>query len=146
MIRPSDSPIVLVTARMIAPLIQLMGLYVIFHGHYSPGGGFQGGVLLAASFVLLRLSFGSSLGRRQLPPDRATLLSSAGVLVYLGVGLIALAAGGAYLDYGALPLGDFAAAKLRHYGILIIELGVGLVVATALVSIYDDLLASSERA
>ena len=38
----SDNLIIRVSARMMVPFIQLFGLYVIVHGHYSPGGGFQG--------------------------------------------------------------------------------------------------------
>ena len=43
MIQRSSSPIVIVANRIVSRLIQLFALYVIFHGHYSPGGGFQGG-------------------------------------------------------------------------------------------------------
>ena len=43
MIRREDSVIVHVVTRVMVPLIQIFALYVIFHGHYSPGGGFQGG-------------------------------------------------------------------------------------------------------
>lgn len=138
--RPSKSPIVLVAGRTIAPLIQLMAIYVISHGHYSPGGGFQGGVLLAASLFLLRLSFGPEVGQRQISTGRSTLFSAAGALVFAGLGLAALAFGGQYLDYGALPLAEIAPERLRFYGILIVEIGVGMAVAAALISIYDDLL------
>ena len=51
-----DNPIVTLVSRLISPFIMLFALYVIFHGHYSPGGGFQGGTMLAAAVLLLRLS------------------------------------------------------------------------------------------
>ena len=50
------SPIVLLGARLLSPYIFIFGMYVIFHGHYSPGGGFQGGALLAASILLMRVA------------------------------------------------------------------------------------------
>jgi multisubunit Na+/H+ antiporter MnhB subunit len=51
-----DDRIVALSSRLVVPFIQLFALYVVFHGHYSPGGGFQGGAMLAASFLLIRLS------------------------------------------------------------------------------------------
>ena len=54
----NESPITEVVTRMMVPIIQIFALYVIFHGHYSPGGGFQGGALLAASVVLQRVVLG----------------------------------------------------------------------------------------
>ena len=56
-----QSPIVILGARLLSPYIMLFGLYVIFHGHYSPGGGFQGGTLLAASILLIRLAGGENV-------------------------------------------------------------------------------------
>ena len=60
-----ESLITQMSVRLMVPFIQLFGLYVIAHGHYSPGGGFQGGVALGASFILYALVFGldASFGR-----------------------------------------------------------------------------------
>ncbi|HMS17523.1 MAG TPA: MnhB domain-containing protein, partial [Planctomycetota bacterium] len=54
--KQAPNPIILYGARLVSPYIMLFGLYVIAHGHYSPGGGFQGGALLAASVLLVRLA------------------------------------------------------------------------------------------
>ena len=56
MITSSNNPILIIASRFLTPFIQLFALYVIVHGHYGPGGGFQGGGILAASIILLRLS------------------------------------------------------------------------------------------
>ena len=53
-----ESVIVRTAVRLLAPLVQIFGLYVLFHGHYSPGGGFQGGVIMAASYILIGLGLG----------------------------------------------------------------------------------------
>ena len=53
----SRSPIVLLLSKVVSPYIMLFGMYVIFHGHYSPGGGFQGGAMMAASILLIRIAF-----------------------------------------------------------------------------------------
>lgn len=145
MIHPSKSPIVLVAARTMAPAIQVMAFYVIIHGHYSPGGGFQGGVLLAASLLLLRLALGDRVGRQQVTTGKATLWSAAGALAFAGLGTLALAGSGNFLDYAAISWLGAEPAAARYYGMLIVEVAVGVAVAGALVSIYDDLLLGSTR-
>ena len=47
-----DNPILRVTAKILFAPIIVFGLYVQFHGDYSPGGGFQAGVIIAAAFIL----------------------------------------------------------------------------------------------
>ena len=59
MIRKQESVIIATISRLLAPFVQMFGLYVIMHGHSSPGGGFQGGVILGASFILLAIGCGS---------------------------------------------------------------------------------------
>ena len=54
---PTDSLIIRQASRIMVPFMQIFALYVIAHGHYSPGGGFQGGVILGASVILLCISF-----------------------------------------------------------------------------------------
>jgi len=137
--RYQENPIVLLISRLISPFIMLFALYVIFHGHYSPGGGFQGGTMLAASVLLLRLAAGSDISQLQFKKSWGTPLGSIGVLIYFGTGLAALIAGGQFLNYIYLPLGGGAAAE-RSMGILLVEIGVGLAVMGILVAIYDDLL------
>jgi multicomponent Na+:H+ antiporter subunit B len=134
-----DDRIVALSARMVTPFIQLFALYVVFHGHYSPGGGFQGGAMLAASFLLIRLSIGTAAAQSQFPRAWGTPLSSIGALVFLGVGLVVMFFGFNFLDYAGLPLG-LSEPELRNAGILAIELGVAVTVAATLTSIYDDLV------
>jgi multicomponent Na+:H+ antiporter subunit B len=137
---PTESPILHVCSRGLAPVIQIVGLYVFFHGHYSPGGGFQGGVLLAASMLLLRLCMGMQPTQLVLATKLGTVLSGIGVLVFFGTGVFCVLGGGNFLDYGELPIAGLHAEMLRYYGIMIIELGVIIAVASTLVAIYDDLV------
>ena len=142
----SDSPIVLLGARILSPYIMMFGLYVIFHGHYSPGGGFQGGALLAASVLLMRVASGSRTSNLLLDEAVTTPMGVVGVLIYFGTGLVALLAGGEFLDYGALPIPGMSPEYLRYTGILIIEIGVGLAVMAVLVQIYDRMVAGERGA
>ncbi len=137
---PSGSPIIQVATRGLVPVIQIIGLYVFFHGHYSPGGGFQGGVLLAASIILARLSLGTEISQRLFSSRRTIIFSAVGVLIFAGTGLAALLAGGQFLNYEFLPLPGLEPADLRNWGILIIESGVTITVMTSLIAIYDEII------
>jgi multicomponent Na+:H+ antiporter subunit B len=127
-------------ARLMVPFIQIFALYVITHGHYGPGGGFQGGVILAASIMLLRLTMGEEEEHRRFSPRAAQTLASIGVLIYAGAGIVPLGFGGAFLDYAHLPIPGMHGAELRSLGILIVESGVSMVVWATLVIIFDYLL------
>jgi len=144
MIRNEDDIIIRLIARVVSPFIMLFALYVIFHGHYSPGGGFQGGTMLAAAVILIRLAAGSDLAQLQFRRAWAMPLGLVGVLIYWGTGFAAMLFGGNFLDYAALPLTGEAAWN-RHFGILFIEIGVGLAVMGILTAIYDDLLEGGGR-
>lgn len=143
----TDNPIVSLVSRLVSPFIMLFALYVIFHGHYSPGGGFQGGTMLAAAVLLLRLSAGSELAQRQFKKSWGTVFGSIGVLIYFGTGFLCLLLGGKFLDYKylakILPVSDVMA---HSWGILIVEIGVGLAVMGLLVAIYDDLMEGDPNA
>jgi multicomponent Na+:H+ antiporter subunit B len=134
------NPIILTVSGVVSPFIMLFGLYVVFHGHYSPGGGFQGGTLLAAALLLIRLAAGFDIAQLQFKRILGTPLGSIGVLVYFGTGFLAMISGGEFLNYGFLPFAGVTGAGLRSLGILMVEIGVGLAVMAILVAIYDDLL------
>lgn len=126
------------TARILIPFIQLFGLYVIAHGEFGPGGGFQGGVIFAASIILYALVFGMEEGRKRMSQKTRDSLSSAGVLIYAGIGALSIAAGGAYLEYAALPLGSPKLAS--HLGIFGVEVGVGIAVAAVMATIFFEVV------
>ena len=135
MITEQQDIIVKTVCRLLAPFIQLFGLYVIMHGHSSPGGGFQGGVILASSFILLAIAYGIDEVKRRFSLTALTTLISAGVLLYAGIGVLCLLLGANFLDYGILPV-----AEPRSIGMLGIEIGVGITVMAAMVSIFHDLI------
>jgi len=141
-----DSPIVLLGSRLLSPYIMLFGLYVISFGHYSPGGGFQGGTLLAASILLIRLAGGRRISRLQIQEFATTPLAIIGIIIYFGTGLTAMIAGGYFLDYELLPFTGMEPAMVRYWGILIIEVGIGLAVMAILVMIYDNMVKGEDYA
>ena len=129
-------------ARLMVPFIQIFALYVITHGHYGPGGGFQGGVILAASIMLLRLAMGEEEEHRRFSPSAAAALAATGILIYFAAGLLPLATGGAFLDYAREPIPWLQGPELRSLGILVVETGVGMVVWGTLVILFDYLIGS----
>jgi multicomponent Na+:H+ antiporter subunit B len=143
-----DSLIVRFAARVQAPLLQLYGLYVLFHGHYSPGGGFQAGAALAASYLLPRIAEGVETGNRGLTTRAATTLSIAGVALFGLTGLVSLLVGGtAFLDYSGLQNlpGMPEGAAARAWGTLTIEAGVTMAVMGVMITLYDDLIAPARK-
>lgn len=137
MIRDSDDIIVKTLARLLMPFIVLYALYVVMHGHHSPGGGFQGGVILAASFILLVISHGLEQTKKRMSEKLAGVISSIGVFIYGGIGALCLILGGNYLDYGKLSkvLG-VEPAEARSLGILGVEIGVALAVMAVMCTIF----------
>jgi multicomponent Na+:H+ antiporter subunit B len=125
--------------RLLTPFILLFAIYVIAHGHDSPGGGFQGGAILAAAMILVRLVRGS-VAPWGLHRIAALRLACIGVAIYAGIGFLSLFFGGNYLDYSALPL-PFEAAKVRAMGSFTIEVGVAMGVTGVLTLIFDVLAA-----
>ena len=123
-----------VITKLLIPFILLYGLYVQFHGDFGPGGGFQAGVIFAAGFVLYGLVFGLEALRKVLPDAVVRSGMALGLLLYAGVGVANMLLGANYLDYSVLGPKP---ATGEHYGILIIELGVGITVASVLVAAFS---------
>jgi len=132
--------IIKTSVRLLVPFIQLFGLYVIVHGHYSPGGGFQGGVILGASFILLALAFGMKTSQEYMTIKVNTVFTNLGAAIFIGVGVVSALFGGLFLDYAALniliPLGRI---EWHSFGIFLVEVGVGITVMSIMVLLYWNL-------
>jgi multicomponent Na+:H+ antiporter subunit B len=135
-IGPHSSDNMRVVGTFVVPFVLVFGFYVIAHGHYGPGGGFAGGVILAVAVVIVRMIAPATLSGRLFPPGASLWLMVAGMTMFVGAGLAALAFGGDFLDYSAVPLG-VDDAKARYLSILFIEFGVGAAVFGAMVFIFD---------
>lgn len=140
-----ESLIIQTAVRLLVPFIQLFGLYVIVHGHYSPGGGFQGGVILGASFVMLALAYDLQFSLNHMTEKVNIILGNMGALIFIGTGFLCALFGGLFLDYSALdvliPLGPI---EWRSFGIFVVEVGVGLAVMSIMVSLFWDLSSAGD--
>ncbi len=122
-----------VVARLLLPPIFLYALYVQWHGDYGPGGGFQAGVIFAVGFILYALICGVDELTRVLPPRALVALLALGLLIYAGTGFATLILGRDFLDYAALAHDPVHG---QEWGILLVELGVGMTVAAAMTMIF----------
>lgn len=122
-----------VISKILIPLILLYAFYVQFHGEYSPGGGFQAGVIFAAAFILYTMIYGLQTAYKVISPKILYRTMVAGVLLYTGTGVASLFLGGNYLDYNVLAHDP---AHGQHLGIILVELGVGICVAAVMMSVF----------
>ena len=130
-----------VVIKTLIPFILLYAFYVQFHGDFGPGGGFQAGVIFAAGIILYAMLFGLSGARRVIRQPLVQLLSAVGVLIYGSVGVVSMLNGGSFLDYDVLSADPIAG---QHLGILLIELGVGVTVASVMIMIFFSFAGRSE--
>lgn len=129
----SQHKILRVVSKMLIPPILIFALYVQFHGDYGPGGGFQAGVIFAAAIILYAMVFGLDTARKVINQTVVQVLSAVGVLLYGCVGLVSLLNGKNFLDYSALAHDPVHG---QHYGILLVELGVGITVTAVMISLF----------
>jgi multicomponent Na+:H+ antiporter subunit B len=133
-IKFQDPHVVLrVISKFLIPLIALFAFYVQFHGDYGPGGGFQAGVILAASVILFALIFGLDEAKKAFPPSWIRIGMTLGVLLYGGTGVVTWFLGGEFLNYSYLAA---KATDGQHYGILAVELGVLVTVTTVMIAFF----------
>ncbi len=141
--RMREKIVLRVVAKALIPFVLLFALYVQFHGDYGPGGGFQAGVIFAAGLILYAMVFGLDAAKRVVSPDLIEIGVSLGVLLYAGTGLASLVLHGNFLDYGVFDPGD--PAQGQHLGILLVELGVGVTVASVMTVIYYGFAGRRQR-
>ncbi|MGB2166324.1 MAG: Na(+)/H(+) antiporter subunit B [Candidatus Puniceispirillales bacterium] len=127
------NPILRVISKTLFAPIILYGLYVQFHGDFGPGGGFQAGVIIAAAFILYGMVFSLEELKQLAPPKIVHILMAMGALIYTGVGVVTFLLGAEFLNYDVLAKYP---AKGQHYGILIVEFGVGLTVASTILGLF----------
>lgn len=117
---PGMTVIVKTVTRLTVGLILLYGIYIVSHGHLSPGGGFVGGIIIALSFVHLMLAFGREETLKSIPLSMLEVLDGLGALAFVTIGLAGLLGGVFFfnllpkgepftlLSGGTIPLSNFA--------------------------------------
>lgn len=126
-----------VTRRMV-PFILMFGIYVTLRGHLAAGGGFQGGVIIGAGFIIYTIVFGLEKARVYVPEDLLRITNSSGICIFVCFGLLGIIGGYNFLANkaaGILPTGQpgtlFSAGAL-----LWLSIGIGMSVSGAIISIF----------
>lgn len=135
--------IILDTAfRYLIPFILLYGVYVLFHGEFSPGGGFQAGAIFGISFVLDGLVQGKN-AILKITREIAVIIAGVGTFLYCLVGILCLLPGGNFLEYSLLPI-PINDVEKHVWGILGIETGVTICVMFTIIAIFYALVGKEE--
>ncbi|MDI6859712.1 MAG: MnhB domain-containing protein [Methanocellales archaeon] len=138
------SVIVRTAARWLIPFMQLFGLYVIIHGHASPGGGFQGGVIVATSMILYAIVFGLAEARKRATQRLRLVMESAGPLIYALIGVLGILVGGVFLEYRIIPL-PYEPHITSEIMISIIEIAIGIGVMALCITMFYALAAEEVK-
>ena len=131
------SLIVKTITRLTVGLILLYGIYIVSHGHVSPGGGFAGGVIIALSFVHLMLAYGKDVALEKMPKSVASFFECMGALIFLAIALIGFTGGYFFLNF--MSKGE--PFKLFSAGIIpLCNIAISLKVGAGLFAIFTALI------
>lgn len=126
--------------KLMLPVIVVYGIFIILHGHITPGGGFSGGAILGAALILYGLTFGQEASLKIFPEAISKRLESGGVLVFILIGLIGLILGGAFLINGEIfPLGT-PGTILSGGMIPLLMIAIGVKVGSTMMTLFNALL------
>ena len=131
-------------AQLLSGLTFMYGLYIISHGHLTPGGGFAGGAILAGSLILLVLAFGSDIMRLQKREAGSSVVESAAILAFLLFAGAALLIGTRVFFVNYFPAGQVG--NLISAGVIpLYNIFIGIEVAAALFTIFLALVIYKEE-
>ena len=133
-----ENVVIRTVSRLSVPFIQLFGLYVIIHGASGAGGGFQGGIALASSFILMIIAFGVADVKRRINEKGIMIYSIVGILLFILTGLLSLLFAGNFLQLNVIEEA-FGIAGLHAILTDIVEVGIGITVMAVMISIIYDM-------
>lgn len=132
------------TTQLISGIVFLYGIYVILHGHLTPGGGFAGGVVIAGSFILLVLAYGSDFMHLTREETGSTITENLAVFIALLIALAGMLIGIKVFFYNWLPAGTVG--ELVSAGVIpLYNIFVGIEVAASILTIFLALVIFKEE-
>jgi multicomponent Na+:H+ antiporter subunit B len=134
-----SSLILSATARFLMPILLMFSLFLLGRGHHLPGGGFVGGLVASAAFMLYAIAYDVQKARRLLRVDTVALLG-AGLCLALGSGLLGLFLGQSFMTglwaHHPLPIvGKLGTPVVFDMGVYLVVLGATL---TVLFTLAED--------
>lgn len=138
------SVIVKRSTQVLMGIILLYGMYIILHGHLSPGGGFAGGVIIAGGFILLILAFGSNALKLRKGATGSSNTESVAILMVLILAIMAMLFGTKVFFFNFLPKGE--PGELLSAGVIpLYNIFIGIEVAGAILTIFLALIIFKEE-
>jgi len=135
--------IVKTITRLTVGLILLYGIYIVLHGHISPGGGFAGGVIIALSFIHLMLAFGRETALKKLSEAWASIIESIGAIMFLSIAILGFIGGHFFFNFflnKGKPFDLFSAGIIPLCNIAIsLKVGAGLFAIFAALVLFQGL-------
>ena len=139
------SKIVRTITSLSFPLALIYGLYVIAHGHLTPGGGFQGGAVVASALAMILVAFGSSWIMKRIKEKTLSLFESTGAVLFILLAFLGLFFGAVFFNnflvgstylFGTIPIPGSTLADVNTAGVLpLMNFAVGLKVIVGLFAI-----------
>ncbi|MBW6496845.1 MAG: hypothetical protein K0B09_00520 [Bacteroidales bacterium] len=127
--------IVKTVTRIIGGVVFLFGLYIVTHGHLSPGGGFAGGTIIAGAFILLVLAYGDNIMHLRRIKEESSALENIAIFCILIMAAVGFLLGTKVFFNNFLPIGT--AGQLISAGIIpLFNILIGIEVAAALFTIF----------
>lgn len=138
------STIVKKVSQLVAGLIFMYGIYIVLHGHLTPGGGFAGGAIIAGAFILLILAFGSTALNLKKEVAGSSNTESVAILLVVILAIMSLLLGLKVFFSNFLPKGE--AGTLLSAGVIpLYNIFIGIEVAGAILTIFLALVIFKEE-
>ena len=139
------SKIVRTITAIAFPFAMIYGLYVIAHGHLTPGGGFQGGAVVASACAMILVAFGSKWTLDKIKEKRLSVFESVGAIAFIGFAFFGLIFGAVFFNnflvgndylFGIIPVVGSGLADINTAGVIpLMNFAVGLKVIVGLFAI-----------
>ncbi len=135
-------------SSLIIGVVIMFGTYIAFYGHLTPGGGFAGGVMVAAAWIMLTLSHGKKVSLKKFPDLAASLLDNFGALAFVVIGLLGFLSGTFFVNFvqkgepfGLLSSGTILLSNLA----IMIKVLAGLFAVFVGLSIFGRIVAEGDK-
>ena len=130
-----ESVVIMTTVRVVAPFLLTYGLFLTFHGADSPGGSFQGGIIIGATVLMIAFAYGIEPTREWVRNRTVVALAAGGTAIFTLVGLVPILAGRNFLEYQFYV--DLGIIDTPKWGLEAIEIGgVAPIVAGVVIGLF----------
>ncbi|MCD5414658.1 MAG: MnhB domain-containing protein [Clostridiales bacterium] len=136
-----DDLIVRKVTKWIVPFIQVYGIFIVLHGHISPGGGFSGGAVLGSSIILITLSLGLEKASGILSHRTSSLLESGSIIWYVLIGFAGIVTGNNFLTNRGAGFHMGEVGDIISSGTIpLITVAIGIKVASTVITLFHIII------